>query len=450
MPKGRDDLVRIDVAGVVHPVGETARVRLQGRAGTFHVLPAPSHMVVLRQAEGEAGVETRTCLLSGEIRDAGALCDVASFLGVTPHKGELVVIDAGASRSVFVDGGYVVGARSSVASERLGEVLYAHGVLDETKLASSQELAGKQHLRLGEAAVQLGFVDRERLFGLMAVQTQEIFHATLLASSGAFYFLDSFDESELEARHRLSIATLVREGVRRMHETRFFRARIPSPQHVPVAVAQTPQSEPELSPVFAAIDGERSIADIGRALGLGEFEVTRAVFQLVQGGHATIGPPRIRPAAAVEVFNGAIALLLRELDAIDEGDAVRLQLASRVASSAPLTHVLSGAGPSDDGTFDAARVLANLAQIPGAAAARTRAEAALGRLLHEHASYALFLARPHLPRAQGRVAEDSVRSPVSLVVSGMLEPIAPHGPPELPPGARTDTPRGRGGAGEGT
>ncbi len=440
MAKGRDDLVRIDVTGVVHPVGETARVRLQGRVGTFHVLPAPPHMVVLRQAEGE-GVETRTCLLSGEIRDAGALCDVASFLGATPHKGELVVLDAGASRSVFIDGGYVVGARSSVATERLGEVLCAHGVLDEAKLAASQELAAGQHLRLGEAAVQLGFVDRERLFGLMAVQTQEIFHATLLASSGAFYFLESFEESELEARHRLSIATLVREGVRRMHETRFFRARIPSPLYVPSASAQGAPAEPELAQVFAAIDGERSITDIGRALGLGEFEVTRAVFQLVQGGHAAIGPPRIRPAAAVEIFNGAIALLLRELDAIDEGDGVRLQLASRVASSAPLTRVLSGAGPSDDGTFDGGRVLQNLATLPTPAAGQPPGES-LGRWLHEHASYALFLARPHLRRAQERVAGAEARSPVSQVVSGMLEPIAPHDASPVP-SPSPGPPRGR-------
>lgn len=423
MAKGRDDLVRIDASGVVHPVGETARVRLQGRAGNFHVVPAPSHMVLLRQVEGEGG-EARPCLLSGEIRDAGALCDIASFLGVTPHKGELVVLDGSASRSVFIDAGFVVGARSSVAGERLGELLYAHGVLEESRLTECQELASSKHLRLGEAAVQLGFIDRERLFSFLGVQTQEIFHATLLASSGAFYFLASFDESELEARHRLSIATLVREGVRRMHETRFFRARIPSPLHVPVPLTKAPPFEPELWPVFRAIDGEHSIAEIGRKLGMGEFEVTRAIFQLLQSGHAAIEPPRMRPGAAVEIFNGAVALLLRELDALDEGDAVRQQLASRVSARAPLAAVLAGAGPSDDGTFDATHVLQNVTQLP--AEARATAEENLGRWLHEHASYALFLARPHLRRAQERAAADGARSPVSQLVSGMLEPIAPR------------------------
>ncbi len=224
-----------------------------------------------------------------------------------------------------------------------------------------------------------------------------------------------------------------------MHETRFFRTRIPSPLHVPAAVASNAPAEPELAQVYAAIDAERSIADIGRTVGLGEFEVTRAVFQLVQAGHATIGPPRIRPAAAVEIFNGAIALLLRELDAIDEGDGVRLQLASRVASSAQLTRVLSGAGPSDDGTFEASRVLQNLATLPVSSGQPSAAES-FCRWLHEHASYALFLARPHLQRAQARVAEAEPRSPVSQVVSGMLEPIAPHGPPPLP---RPEAPPGR-------
>jgi hypothetical protein len=422
MTEGKDDLVRIDVSGVAHPVGETARVRLQGRSGMFHVLLAPPQLVVMRQAAPEGGVGPRACLLSGEVHAPGALCEIASFLGQSPGKGELVVLDRGSSRSVYFDSGYVVGAKSSVASERLGEVMYRLGVLDEQQLAACQQAAASNHLRLGEAAVELGLVVRERVFELMAVQTQEIFHATLLVGSGAFYFLESFDESELAAPHRLSIAALVRDGVRRMHETRFFRARIPSPFHVPVATSQARPSDPELQPVYASMDGVRSIADIGRALAMGEFEVTRAVFQLVQAGAASIRPPRLGPKAMVDVYNGAMAMLLRELDAVDEGDAVRLQLASRATSTPRAAQVFVGADPSDDWTFDAVRVAENVARLPDADAV----EDALGRWLHEHASYALFLARPHLLRAQARASGDGSAPRVSQVVGSMLEPIAPH------------------------
>jgi hypothetical protein len=416
MAEARDDLVRIDVAGVAHPVGETARVRMQGREGAFRVLPSPPHLIYMRQE----GADSRACLLSGEIRHPGALCDVASFVGQSAQRGELVVMDRGAQRSIYFDSGHVVGARSSVSSERLGEILCQLGVLDPLQLADCQTTSASEHLRIGEAAVQLGFVTRDRLFGLVAAQTQEIFHATLLVSSGEFYFLDGFDEAELAARHRLSVATLVRDGVRRMHEERFFRARIPSSLHVPVATGSAPP-EPELKLVHAAMDGARSVADLGHALGLSEFEVTRAVFQLVQAGHATIRPPRLGPRAVVEIYNGAVALLLRELDAIDQGDAVRQQLAAR-ATTTSLGPILQGAGPSDDGGLDAVRVAENIAQRRDAWAV----EEALGPWLYEHASYALFLARPHLRRAHERASEGTPASRVSQLVSGMLEPLAPR------------------------
>jgi hypothetical protein len=418
MAETRDDLVRIDVAGVAHPVGETARVRMQGREGMFHIMPSPPHLLFMRQD----GPESRACLLSGEIRHAGALCDAASFVGQSGHRGELVVIDRGAQRSVYFDGGHVVGARSSVASERLGEILCQLGVLDPLQLVDCQTTAASDHLRLGEAAVQHGFVTRDHLFELVATQTQEIFYAALLVGSGAFYFLEGFDEAELAARHQLSVATLVRDGVRRMHEERFFRARIPSSLHVPVALSSAaPPADADLKQVHGAMDGVRSVADLGHVLGLGEFDVTRLVFQLVLAGSVTIRPPRLGPRAAVEIYNGAVALLLRELDAIDQGDVVRQQLAARATTSS-LGPVLQGAGPSDDGGLDATRVAENISQRRDAWAV----EEALGGWLHEHASYALFLARPHLRRAHQRAGDGTPASRVSQLVSGMLEPLAPR------------------------
>lgn len=406
MSEARDDIVRIDASGVAHPVGETARVRMQGREGSFHVMPSPPHLVLLRR-DAATATDSRAVLLSGEVHAPGVLCDVASFLGQTAKKGELVVLDPGASRSIYFESGYVVAARSTVTSERLGEALLKLGVLDEKKLAACREATARNPLRLGEAAVQLGFVARDRLYALMAVQVQEIFHAMLPVGDGAFYFLDGFDEGDLAARHRLSVPSLVRDGIRRIHETRFFRARIPSPMHVPVPVAKPAPPDASLQPVFAAMDGKRSIEDLCRALGAGEFDVTRAVFQLLQAGHAAIRAPRLGARAAVTVYNDAVSLLLRELDAIDQGDSVRDQLAERV-KGVPLGQLLEGAGPADDGRLDADRVAANVAGRPDAQAV----EEGLGNWLHEHASYALFLARPHLKRAQE--------------AAKLLEPLAPH------------------------
>jgi hypothetical protein len=95
MSDARDDIVRIDASGVAQPVGETARVRMQGREGSFHVMPSPPHLVFLRQ-EAATAIDSRAVLLSGEVRAPGVLCDVASFVGQTARKGELVVLDPAA------------------------------------------------------------------------------------------------------------------------------------------------------------------------------------------------------------------------------------------------------------------------------------------------------------------------------------------------------------------
>ncbi len=410
---GRDDLVAIERSGVARPLGPASTLRLQARSGNYALLPGPEEVVFLRQ-EGDA---SRPCLIGGEIGTPGILCDVLSFIGRCNWRGELFVFSGTDQRSIYFDHGQVVGARSTVVRERLGEVLYRHGVLtrEQVEQCSSATIEGR--VRFGEAAVKLGFVTRERLFGLMARHVEEIAFGVMMVDAGAYYFLEGFDDAQLSSLEKLGVGELLREGVRRVHETRFFRARVPSEQHVPYRVAgHAPPTNDPLG-VWAQIDGERSVADLCHVLRQGEFEVTRALFQLAQTGCVAVKAPRVAPREAVKIFNEATALVLRELDALDQGDSVRTQLASFVASRPALGRVLSGAGPADDGTLDADRVEQNLA-LAGAHAAK-----ALGAQLYEYASYALFLARPHLHRVQAA----PTRPRVSLRVTAMLEPIAPTG-----------------------
>src|SRR5262249_2178403 len=148
--------------------------------------------------------------------------------------------------------------------------------------------------------------------------------------------------------------------------------------------------DPDPLQVFASVDGARSVEEIGRALGQGEFEVSRAIFQLIQSGHLTIKPPRLTARAVVDVYNRAIALILRELGAIDEGDAIREQLVAFASKGEVYSTLFVGAGPADDGTLDAERVGENVMRVGDV----KDAEEKLAQWLYEYASYALFLARP--------------------------------------------------------
>ncbi len=403
MTDERAEVVEIDGKGIARPLGETASLRMQGRQGRFSVLPSPANLLVMRKVEGKKE-PVRPCILSGEIRSPGALCDIVGFVGHSSWKGELLVLEPSSSRSLFFDQGHVVGAQSTVQNERLGEVLYRYGVLDEEQVKRCSDATAIGAVRFGEAAVKFGFVTREQLFSVAARQIEEIFYGVLLVSGGMFYFLESYDDALLSIRQKLPVTMLVREGVQRMHEARYFRARIPSNQHVPArAPGRLPPDEDPMR-VYACIDDVKSLAEICRTLGQSEFEISRALFQLMQSGHVIIKPPRLTAKAVVEIYNQAISLILRELDAIDEGDAIRDQLVAFAAKGEVYSTLFVGAGPADDGTLNAARISENVMRVSNA----KDAEEKLGRWLYEYASYALFLARPHLQRVQQARRDDAV------------------------------------------
>lgn len=425
---GRDDLVEIGTDGTLRPLGDRAAMRLQARAGALEILPSPPHLLFMKRAD-EGAEGARPCILSGELRSAGALCDVLSFVGHAGWRGEFVVQEAESARSIYFDQGNIVGAQSTLVRERLGEVLYARGVLTREQLVKCSDATATGEIRFGEAAVHFGFVTREKLFDLMAHQTEEIFYGLMLVGTAMFYFLEGYDEAWLSARQKLSVTALMRDGIQRMHETRYFRARIPSPDHVPVRVpGWTPPDSDPLG-VYEAIDGTRSVVEICRVCAAGDFEVTRALFQFAQAGRVVVKPRRLPLQEAVEVFNQAIAFILRELDAMDEGDGVREQLLAFVAQEDP-SHLLASAGPADDGTYRPAQIAENAS----GATSDADVEEKVAGLLHRLGSYALFLARPHLRRLKdGRSTQ---KGRFSERVAAMLEPIAPKA--GRPPDATED------------
>jgi hypothetical protein len=425
-----DDLAEIASNGAVEPLGAQARLHFQARAGTYRVLASPEELVLMRRAG--VGAHERPCILCGEVPSAGLLCEILTFVAHAGWRGQFVVHDGGgAVRSVFFDGGHVASAQSAVVRERLGEVLYRYGRLTREQVTQCGDATVDGNLRFGEAAVRLGLLSREEIFSLMERQIEEIFYGVLLVGAGTYFFLEGYDDADLASRHTLSLTTLLRDGIRRMHEMRYFRARIPSEEHVLAHAGDRGTPPHDTHGVYAAIDGARTVAEVCRVVGASEFEVTRTTFQLVQSGHVLVKPPRATPTAIVAVYNRAVAFLLRELDAMDEGDGVREQLAA-FAAKAPYARLFDKP-PADDGTLDPAHIEATMQRLH----AGPYLEERLSAWLHQHASYALFLARPHLRRKQD--ARDGTKGRVSMRVSAMLDEIAPssRNPPEPP-----KTPRG--------
>lgn len=390
MRESSPDLVRIDDTGTAHAVSRSASQQLRARKGTFRLMPSPSHIIFMRFV-GEDGrrdeEDGAVVKLGGEVVTRGALCDIVALIGHAGWKGELVVFDGINSRSIFFDANNVVGAHSNAEGERLGEILYQFGALTQEQVDRCMKVENK---RLGDAAVELGLISREKLFSVMSKQTEEIVYKTLLVGDGMYYFLDRFDESRLSARTNLRSNALLMEGVRRMDEINYFRERIPSDEHIPIKTSKKNDPAEELRKVYGAIDGEASVAELGRRCEVSIFDVTQVLFQLCQSGHVQIRPPKpTDPIAIVETFNAAMRLVIKVVEQTDKTKAseLRYTLASFASSSGVYDALFMFAGPESDGSVKTERVVLNITGLAG-----DDAIPSLAQWLYEYAAFALFAA----------------------------------------------------------
>jgi len=415
MKDSRSELVRIDSRGQAHPIGNVASQRMRARAGAYRILPAPEHVVFMRYT-GEDGLRDASdgaiVRLAGEVTAPGTLCDILALVAQTGWRGELVVLSADESRSIFFEQGNVVGAVTNVEEERLGAVLYRFGAISEQEHTQITALTqgGK---RFGEAAIELGILKHDEIYAYIARQIEEVVFATMTVSDGTFFFLDGFDEARLVSRHTVSANALLMDGVTRMDELRYFRQKIPSAEHIPWRVENRGTPAEEFQSVYALVDGQLSVGELGRQTGRGEFETTRALYALVQSQHVSIHPPRVSggPTALVSAANGALRAIFAAAEQGGKVDEVRGNLASFTVGAGVYDLLFRAAGPDASGAFDTEIVAANSVTLAG----RADQDNLLKQMLHEYVSFALFSAGAAL----GSSAEAELAKQVAPALTGL-------------------------------
>ena len=386
----QDELIWIDSNGVAHPLGEAATRRMKERKGAYRLMPAPGHVVFMRFT-GEDGRRDREdgaiVRLAGEITGPGTMCDILALLSQAGWRGELMVFDGDMPRSIFFEAGNVLGARTSFDEERIGQILFRFGAITKQQLAAILALV-RQGKRFGASAVRLGVLSDDEVYQYLRKQVEEIVYATLRVADGFYCFLEDFDETRLVSRQVLSGAMLLMDSVTRLDEMRFFRPRIPSSEYVPQRNPTAISPADEFTLVWRMVDGERNIHDIGRDTQLGEFEVTKQIFKLLQSRHVSINPPRLRGGAAevIELANQALREVHLAIDAAGLGTAFRKSTAGFAAGA--YDELFRDAGPFEDGTLTGRRVLRNAIRLSGAADLQNF----LREMLYDYVSFVLFSA----------------------------------------------------------
>lgn len=278
----------VDGKGHLTPQDGNAASAMGQRHGLWALAETSPDLMVLVRAPPQGGViEKRPrVVLAG---DCGTfpLSDMIAFLGQSRWSGMLKCNTPAGERTLTLKDGEVRAAHSDSPADRIGEVMVRMGYV--TKLQLEQVLQDTPPSRIGKAMVEKGLLQAHDLFKCLTEQVAEIFHTMMLAKEGAFVLVDQELDDKPAHTVNVSMQSLLMDSIRKIDEMAHFRKRIP---HGRVYVQKKKPSDGTLEPdedlVLGLINGQRTVLELGQSAKLSEFDSTRVVYRLLEGGFATL------------------------------------------------------------------------------------------------------------------------------------------------------------------
>ncbi len=392
------DVVIIEPSGSIR-AGRALEGVLRANAGTYRLVTEVPGLLVLRSDTAGGGAAHGRVLMAGEIVSRLTVMEVINVVATANWRGHLHVLGASGHRTLSFDQGALKQAASNAADDRLGEILYRAGVV-ERRVLDELLRAMTADQRFGSLCVSRGIVDQKQLYHFLQEQAKHIFFSSLLVSEGRYLFVLPDEHEDLSsATVHVSVQGLLMEGVQRVDEMALFRDKIPSDQMCPELRPDAPRRtlEPEATAVLRHCDGRRSIEEIARLSGLGEFATTKAIYQLMQQGQLVLrSGPKLdveRVKALVARFNDVMQDIFMAVATYGGLAETRATLGAWIEGSG--YSAFFGGGVDDFGCIDSERV----AQALSAVEIESPLEG-LHQALHELAAFALFSATTALPRDQ--------------------------------------------------
>lgn len=399
--------VRVSADGRLSASGQSVPP-FAGDPGEYRLAPGPYQTFLLSRHRDDPKSRA-VVLMMGELVHRMTVVEVMNIVTSAQWTGELHVLGPDGGRALGVAQGALTQARTDYESERIGELLVRAGLLTRAQLSELLPQKSSDE-RFGQLLVRRGILDDKQLFKQLQQQAETIFYAAMLMERGSYWFVVPPESASvsLTAFH-LSIQGLLMEGVQRIDEMALFRERIPDNRVYPAAVAgaRTDGLEGAALVLLKLCDGTRTIDDLARATGSGEFLTLKAVYGLLRGGQL-----KLRRGPTLDGHSAQ--KLLRQYNAIARDVFVAvatygsMQRTSEALSSwlggSPHGRLL-GDSVDIDGTLDPSIVLIHLER-----AGSDDPMQELHQALHELAAYALFLASNGLPRNEERKLSRDVKA----------------------------------------
>lgn len=228
-------------------------------------------------------------VLAGDIAVI-SIAEVLQMLDLQRQSGALSILTRTQEITLFLREGNVdFAAWHGLRDEfLLGRYLIESGALRRDDLQRALEQHAGSHRLLGETLTLLGLATEEQVHRALVRQTSELIYEVVRWKAGRFSFSVGA-ESPIARKAALDLETssVVMEGFRRVDEWRLIEGSFDFDEILyPDAMAiERLDSEANLTPqernVLRAIDGERTIREIGGEVDLSSFELCKILYQFL-------------------------------------------------------------------------------------------------------------------------------------------------------------------------
>src|SRR5262245_1248353 len=249
--------------------------------------------------------------LEGTIKDFG-LPDIFQLIGLQRKTGILTLTSEKESVTVTFENGMVVMADSSSKrlEDRIGSVLVKQGKLGKERLEEALATQQQTLQRLGHILATSNYITTKDLKEALQVQVSQIVFRVFRWRDGQYNFAatDSVD-FDRENFTPMSADFILMEGIRMVDEWPIIVKKIPSmdivfrtvvdasmievaagdeplggaadAKRAPASSSNKIRLSPDEERIYRKVDGTRTVNGIIDATGLGEFEVCRTLFDLL-------------------------------------------------------------------------------------------------------------------------------------------------------------------------
>lgn len=315
-----------------------------------------------------------TQVLRGRIEPL-ALVDVLAYLGRNRETGVLNVVKDETKKSIIINEGSIIFARSDQNEDRLGDILLAKGQITQEQYDQGTELIFKKGFRHGRALVEIGAISPKTLWKTIKNQIESIACSVIPWQSGSFEFIRQEIRQKESITTRTSILEMITDVIRNLDNRQLFKTRFPVLsqvyQKVPAAQIKEVELEPHEEYLLGFIDGKNALGAVCAQSEYGELESLRVVFLLSALGYIEAIPqsPQIPESSEIAPIILKFNQIFRYLNTylVDRVGTVGTNLLKKYFEDTRQAYlqVLGQVSLMEDGSLNARQVQKNLNRING-------------------------------------------------------------------------------------